>query len=208
MTEVRLATAADVPAIATLHCRTFRASLASQLGPAWIAATYRRLLDEPATRLYVVSRGGYLAATLPTASPLPRFPASGAGSAGGTASHPLAAAIAHLLRAGQLPAWLAAAAGLALHDLRGRGAPPPPPGAATIDYLAVAPDQRGRGIGNALVEAALADPAAAGLAWAVGAEADNAPALALYARHRFEPRERWQGYDGRPYVRLHRPSKR
>jgi ribosomal protein S18 acetylase RimI-like enzyme len=219
MTEVRLASAADLPAIASLHGRTFPASLASQLGPTWLAAVYRRRLDDPAARLYVVPRTGYLAATHPSASPLPLGAASrpaeegqgqGArmGRVGLAASPPYAAALAHLLRTGQLPSWLAAAAGLALHGLRGRGAPRLPPDAATIDYLAVAPDRRGRGVGSALVEAALVDPAAAGLPWAVGAEADNAPALALYARHGFVPRERWDGYDGRSYVRLHRPSKR
>jgi ribosomal protein S18 acetylase RimI-like enzyme len=219
MTEVRLASAADLQAIATLHGRTFQASLASQLGPTWLAATYRSLLADPRARLYVAPRGGFLAATLPPASPLPLGEGQGEGVEMGAevpasprlrapASPPYAAALAHLLRTGQLTSWLAAAAGLALDGLRGRGAPRLPPGTATIDYLAVAPDRRGRGVGSALVEAALADPAATGLPWAVGAEADNAPALALYARHGFVPRERWDGYDGRSYVRLHRPSKR
>jgi ribosomal protein S18 acetylase RimI-like enzyme len=197
----RLATARDVAAIARLHCLSFPESLAARLGPTWIAATYDRLLRDPTARLHVApdAHPSFIAVRLPP-PPEAELPAS--------RPLPLAAALAHLLRTGQLPAWLASAAALALHDLRGRGAPRLPAGAASIDYVAVAPGHRRRGIAHALVAAALADPTAADLSWVVGTTADNAPALALYARHDFAPRERWTGYDGRPYVRLHRRPKR
>jgi len=117
---------------------------------------------------------------------------------------PWAPTLAHLLGLGRPLDWLANAARLTWHELRGRGAPPWPIGAAAIDYLAVDEAHRGSGVGTALVTAALAAHPA--LAWAVTTTADNAVALSLYRRHGFISRERWRGYDGREYVRLHRPA--
>jgi ribosomal protein S18 acetylase RimI-like enzyme len=218
VTGVRLARLADVPAIARQHCRAFPESLASQLGAAWIAGGYRRRLADPGSRLYVVEGVGFLASRLPAtparwlAAPdtslLPLGEGTQKGPSAAIGARPVAAALAHLLRTGRLAGWLLDAAGLAWHEVAGGGAPPAPAGAASIDYVAVAPEARGRGMGRELVRAALADPAAADLAWIVGTTADNVAALALYAGHGFEPRERWTGYDGRAYVRLHRRPKR
>jgi ribosomal protein S18 acetylase RimI-like enzyme len=189
---VRPAGPSDVPAIAGLHCRSFPESLAARLGPAWIAARYRAQLADAGWRLYVADPAcaGFLAIRLPGAEMHARAP--------------LAAAVVHLLADGDAIGWLTYAARLAWHGWRGGDAPPWPPDAAAIDYVAVDASRRGQGVGGALMAAALADPATADLGWAVTTTADNAAAVALYQRHRFMAGERWRGYDGRAYVRLHR----
>lgn len=62
------------------------------------------------------------------------------------------------------------------------------PGAAMLLSMWVAPAARGRGVGDALVAAVVAWARGAGYARLVLDVADeNAPAIALYARHGFEP---------------------
>jgi ribosomal protein S18 acetylase RimI-like enzyme len=192
VTVVRPAESCDLPAVVSLHLASFPESLASRLGPTWVGASYGRALASEDDLLLV---GGARAV-------LGFVHARRATSDRRARRLPVALAAREALRAD--PAGIAlAGARLLAHELLGRGAPAAPD-AASIEYLAVAAGARGQGLGSALLAGALDWPAAASGPWVVTTTADNAAALALYRAHGFADRERWRGYDGRAYVRLHR----
>jgi ribosomal protein S18 acetylase RimI-like enzyme len=172
----RRATLADVPAVAELHRTRIAEGFLATLGPRLLGALYRRLVRSPGGVVVVAGPPGavvgFVAVTTDTGAFYREFLArdglrAGFGALGGLLRRPRAAleTLRYGLRRGD------------------RSRP-----RAELLAVAVAPQAAGRGVGAALVAAALAEARARGVhAVRVVTAGDNAPALALYAGAGFRP---------------------
>jgi ribosomal protein S18 acetylase RimI-like enzyme len=182
---LRTGGAGDVAAVAALHAERIGEGFLVTLGPRFLTRLYRRIALSPAAVLLVAEDGdrivGFVAAATSTRRLYGDFLRHDAVPAG------LAAAPA-VIRAPRR-VWETLRYGSAGDDLP----------AAEVLSIAVAADAEGRGIGGALLVAALEALAEAGAPAArVVTAVGNDPALAMYERAGFRRRTRTEVHAGVP----------
>lgn len=171
---IRAGTEADAPAVARLHASEIGEGFLSSLGPAFLARLYRRIVRHPASLLVVADDGGavvgFAAATERTGALYRSFLARDGLAAAAVAAPRLVGSGRRLLETLRYPGHA------------GSG------GDAELLAVAVAAHARGRGLGRALVEGAVAQLVGRGSGSVrVVTASDNGPALALYAACGFRP---------------------
>ena len=182
--RIRLATRADIPALAEIHTEGMPRDFLVRLGRAFqTRVLFPTMLEAPGSRVYVAEGGGEVLGFL-----VARRGFAGLVSEMG-ARHPgwfLTACLGATLRR---PSLLRHAVS-ALAQLRTRGAQPDEPDAAELFLMAVDRRARRRGVGRALVEHSAAQLRADGITgYRVLLHADNEPANRLYETSGFAERK-------------------
>jgi ribosomal protein S18 acetylase RimI-like enzyme len=182
---LRAGRASDAAAVAALHAARIGEGFLVTLGPRFLARLYRRIALSPAAVLLVAEDGDRVVGFVAAATSTRRL-------------------YGDFLRHDALPAGLAAAPAVIRAPRRvwetlRYGSDDDELPEAEVLSIAVAADAEGRGIGGALLVAALEELARAGAPAArVVTAVGNDPALAMYERAGFRRRTRTEVHSGVP----------
>jgi ribosomal protein S18 acetylase RimI-like enzyme len=194
VTDIRVGTAADAAAAATLHASEISEGFLPSLGRGFLARLYRRVVRSPRSFLLVADDGGtvvgFVAGTEDVKALYRSFLVHDGAVAALAAFPRLARSWRRVLETLRYPAEATGSDGLDL-----------PP--AELLAIAVAPGARGRGAGRLLVDALTAEftrRSVPSVRVVVGA--DNAAAIRLYERSGFASAARVEVHAGTPSLVL------